>query len=302
MGIFGGGYMKPGKGVDKNEPKKKGFFLYFDILIHKFTKLMGANTLLSVTSLIWIFILYIFGGVLFSSTGIADKIAQSLASASADMDVESIYAYTLTTLQFMFATTVFSLWGSGASSAAYAYITRCFTRGEHAWIMSDGTDKFKENFLKSTAVILIDAVILVMGTNAVYFYHSLATQTDSAVWMFLSYLTVVLLLVYTMMHPYIYQIMVTFECSLGSLYKNALLMTLAKLPVSFFILLAEVGVIALLFIFVQPVVALLAVAVIGLMITSYPGHFYAARVIERSILKDMKTKKPQVEYIGEDEE
>ena len=26
MGIFGGGYDKPGKGVDKNEPKKKGFF------------------------------------------------------------------------------------------------------------------------------------------------------------------------------------------------------------------------------------------------------------------------------------
>ena len=29
MGIFGGGYDKPGKGVDKNEPKKKGFFLFF---------------------------------------------------------------------------------------------------------------------------------------------------------------------------------------------------------------------------------------------------------------------------------
>ena len=28
MGIFGGSYDKPGKGVDKNEPKKKGFFLF----------------------------------------------------------------------------------------------------------------------------------------------------------------------------------------------------------------------------------------------------------------------------------
>lgn len=32
-----GGYDKPGKGVDKNEPKKKGFFLFFDIVIRKFT-------------------------------------------------------------------------------------------------------------------------------------------------------------------------------------------------------------------------------------------------------------------------
>ena len=45
MGIFGGGYDKPGKGVDKNEPKKKGFFLFFDIVIRKFTKFLGANCL-----------------------------------------------------------------------------------------------------------------------------------------------------------------------------------------------------------------------------------------------------------------
>ena len=44
MGIFGYN-MKPGKGVDKNEPKKKGFFLFFDVLIHKFTKFLGANCL-----------------------------------------------------------------------------------------------------------------------------------------------------------------------------------------------------------------------------------------------------------------
>lgn len=31
MGIFGGGYDKPGKGVDKNEPKRKAFS-YFLIL------------------------------------------------------------------------------------------------------------------------------------------------------------------------------------------------------------------------------------------------------------------------------
>ena len=59
MGIFGGGYDKPGKGVYKNEPKKKGFFLFFDIVIRKFTKFLGANCLYAITSIIWIAILYI---------------------------------------------------------------------------------------------------------------------------------------------------------------------------------------------------------------------------------------------------
>ena len=47
--------------------------------------------------------------------------------------------------------------------------------------------------------------------------------------------------------------------------------------------------------------AALFIAVFGLCITRYPGEFYAARVIERSILKDMKEKQPKIEYIGEEE-
>lgn len=301
MGIFGGGYLKPGKGVSKNEPKKKGFFLFFDVIIHKFSKFMGANTMLTLTSLIWVFILYIFGGILFTGTGIADNIANILTETSSDMDFQTIYSYSLATLQFMFATAVFSLWGSGPSSAAYAYINRSFTRGEHAWIMSDGVDKFKENFKKGAVVVIVDAVILVLGTNAVYFYGSLYGSTGSTLWMLLSYITVLVLAIYTMMHPYMYQIMVTFECSIGSMYKNALLITLAKLPGNFFILLAETAVIVLLFLVIHPVVAMLAIMIIGLIFTRYPGEFYAARVIEKTILKDMKAKKPQIEYIEEDE-
>ena len=74
MGIFGGGYDKPGKGVDKNEPKKKGFFLFFDIVIRKFTKFLGANCLYAITSIIWIAILYIFGGIVLSSTHIVQNV------------------------------------------------------------------------------------------------------------------------------------------------------------------------------------------------------------------------------------
>ena len=301
MGIFGGGYMKPGKGVSKNEPKKKGFFLFFDVIIHKFTKFLGANTMLTLTSLIWIFILYLFGGILFTGTGIAQSVATSLAESSPDIDLQTTYSYTLATLQFMFAMTVFSLWGSGPASASYAYINRCYTRGEHAWVMSDGLDKFKETFKKGAVVIIVDAIILVMGTNAVYFYWSLYGETGSTLWMLLSYITALILVLYTMMHPYIYQIMVTFECSIGSMYKNALLITLAKLPCNFFILLAECAVIGILFLVMHPVVAMIVIAVIGLVLTRYPGEFYAARVIDRTILKDLKSKKPQIEYIEEDE-
>ena len=301
MGLFGGGYMKPGKGVDKNEPKKKGFFLFFDIIIHKFTKFLGINCLYTMTSILWIALLYFFGGIILNGTNIVSGITDSLIAASEGISVEELAGSIQVMLQFVFAAGIFILWGSGPASAAYAYINRCFTRGEHAWIVSDSVDKFKENFKQGMFVVILDAVVLAFGLNATHFYYTLYTGTGSILWMLLTYIMALVFIIYTMMHPYLYQIMVTFECKIGALYKNALLITLAKLPGNVFTLAVGVAVIALVFTVVNPIAAALVMAVFGLCVTRYPAEFYAARVIERSILRGMKQKQPKIEYIGEEE-
>lgn len=300
MGIFGGGYNKPGKGVDKNEPKKKGFFLFFEIVIRKFTKFLGLNCLYTMTSIIWIILLYLFGGIILANTNVVENTASQIASMTQGIDMAEIQGSVMVSLQAFFAIGIFSLWGSGPATASYAYITRCFTRGEHAWVVSDGIDKLKENFKKGMFVVIADAVVLVLGINAAYFYYGFYATTGSVLWMLLTYVTMLILLLYTMIHPYIYQIMVTFECSIGAMYKNALLMMIAKLPQSFLILAVEGAILFLLFTMVNPIAAALITIVVGLCVTHFPGQFYAARVIERSILKDMK-KKPEIEYIGEEE-
>lgn len=300
MGIFGGGYNKPGKGVDKNEPKKKGFFLFFEIVIRKFTKFLGLNCLYTMTSIIWIILLYLFGGIILANTNVVENTASQIASMTQGIDMAEIQGSVMVSLQAFFAIGIFSLWGSGPATASYAYITRCFTRGEHAWVVSDGIDKLKENFKKGMFVVIADAVVLVLGINAAYFYYGFYATTGSVLWMLLTYVTMLILLLYTMIHPYLYQIMVTFECSIGAMYKNALLMMIAKLPQSFLILVAEGAILFLLFTMVNPIAAALITIVVGLCLTHFPGQFYAARVIERSILKDMK-KKPEIEYIGEEE-
>lgn len=301
MGIFGGGYTKPGKGVDKNEPKKKGFFLFFDILIHKASKFIGANCLYTITSIIWIAVLYFFAGILLTGTSIVSNISAAISAADGSIDPAEMRGSIMVLLQLAFAVGIFSLWGSGPASAAYAYVTRCFTRGEPVWVISDGWDKLKENFAQGILAVLFDAVILVFGLNAIHFYYSFYVSTQSAVWLLLSYIMLLVLVVYTMMHPYIYQIMVTFECKIWAVYKNALLITLAKLPGNVFTLLVGAAVLFLLFTVLNPVAASLIVVMAGLCLVRYPGEFYAARVIERSILKGMKEKKPKIEYIGEEE-
>lgn len=301
MGIFGGGYTKEGKGVDKNEPKKKGFFLFIDILIHKISKLIGANCLYTMTSIIWIAVLYFLGGLMISSTEIVGSIAERINAVEAGINQEEMQGSIMLLLQLVFSIGIFTFWGSGPASSAYAYINRCFTRGEHAWVVSDGVDKFKENFKQGMLVVMFDLIILVFAVNAMHFYHVLYTGTSNILWLVLEYLIIMVLIVYTMMHPYIYQIMVTFECSIWSVYKNALIITFAKLPVSFILLSLGTAVIFALFTYLNPLAAALIAVIAGLCITRYPSEFYAARVIERSILKDMKEKQPKIEYIEEDE-
>ncbi len=305
MGIFGGGYTKPGKGVDKNEPKKRGPFLYFDIIIHKFMKLLGANCLYGLVSIVWLILLAIFGKIIFTNTGLTDIITSRFSAINPDFSIEITRASISLLLETLFAVGVFTMWGSGPASAAYAYINRCFTRGDHTWIVSDGKDKFKENFKQGMFVVIIDAVILLLGINAICFYYSFYVQTSQFIWLLLIYIMILVFAIYTMMHPYLYQIMVTFECKIGALYKNALLITLAKLPLNL-ILTAICAAITLgiFFIVEDPIISMLTAIIFGLCFTAYPRDFYAARVIEKSILRDIKakqTKTVEVEYIEEEE-
>lgn len=301
MGIFGGGYDKPGKGVDKNAPKKKGFFLFWDIIIHKFVKFLQANIMYAATSLIWIVLLYIFAAVVLSGhMSFVEKLALIPVEGVNAGDNASMIIFGFCAL---FAVGVFLLWGSGPVSASYSYIVRCFTRGEHTWIMSDGWDRFKENFKQGMIVVIIDAVILIFGTNALYFYYSAYLAYGGITWMILCYVTFLLILLFTMIHPYLYQLMVTFECTIGQLYKNAILLALGKLPMNFLLTLIEAALVFIVFIAFSPAVAILFSLILGPCIMRFPGEFYAARVIERSIINDMKEKTPsvKVKYLEEDE-
>ena len=115
MGIFGGGYMKEGKGVDKNEPKKKGFFLFIDVLMHKISKIIGTNCLYTMTSIIWIVILYMFFGLLIGNTGIVASIAETISEADASISAEEMQGSIILLLQLVCAMGIFSMWGFSGS-------------------------------------------------------------------------------------------------------------------------------------------------------------------------------------------
>lgn len=280
MGLFSPNYNKPGKGVSKDEPQKKGFFLFWEILWRKFSKILGANSMYALISIIWLvpvyLIIFFFAGADISS--LLEKSIDQTAAAQG-------------TLMFVlaFSVMIIVLWGSGPISASHAYIMRCFTREEHVWVMSDGKDKFKENFKQSIIVGIIDLLMLFLSIVAVRFYF--IQSNKSWMFMFAGYIMVIVFIIYTWMHFYIYQIMVTFACKTKDLFKNSLFFALGKMPMNLLLNVISLVIMYFAFTYLQPIFAFIIMMIFGLCLTRFPIEFYAARTIKKNIVDNMPQKK-----------
>ncbi len=242
MGLFQPNYNKPGKGVDENAPQKRSFFRFWEIFGRKLGKLVKVNLLyafaLIPTFLICLVLTGLITSLILSADAVRETVEYTAALLAEEMQTTSaeladklyilIDGIGRTVFSFLFA----SLWGMGPATAGATYVWRNFAGEEHAWIWSDFKDAVKGNFKQSLAIFLIDIVALVLFCFAIRVYGAM-----SGVMTLLQYVIWVVIVIYTMMHFYLYPMMVTFELSLKDLYRNALIFALGKLPSNLLVLL-----------------------------------------------------------------
>ena len=117
---------------------------------------------------------------------------------------------------------------TGPSSAGSAYIMRNWARDQHAFLFSDFKDAFKSNWKQALGVSVITAFVPAIGYTAVSFYAGMAQ--NSAVMLVPMILTISALLIWALMLPLLYPMMIGYELGFRHLLKNAMLMALARLP------------------------------------------------------------------------
>ena len=117
---------------------------------------------------------------------------------------------------------------TGPSSAGAAYIMRNWARDQHAFLLSDFKDAFKENWKQALAVSAFTAFVPALVYTAITYYGAMATQN---LVMFLPMVIVFCAaFLWTIMLPLLYPMMIGYELRMRDLIKNALLMSLARLP------------------------------------------------------------------------
>lgn len=223
MGLFNPNYDKPGKGVYKNEPQKKGAALYWELFSRKWRSYIVLNLFYAVTCIpafIYYFLL-------------------TIGLMPASDNAES------TVISGMIAAFMVIFFAGSPFKSGFTYVLRNYVRQQHAWTVADFFGKTRENLKQSVAAFIIDLIVSTCFLVALRFYF---TASQSSVWLTLLLGVVIIAMVmYAIMQSFSWCMIVTFELKLKSIYKNAYLLSMATIPVNIVSLAIRVAATAVIF-------------------------------------------------------
>lgn len=122
------------------------------------------------------------------------------------------------------------IWITGPWTAGATYVMRNWARDEHSFVLSDFWDAVKGNWKQGLITSFVSGCLPVCMFVAWQFYGSMLEKS----YVFIVPLAVVLLigLVCKLAEMVIYTLMVTYQLRMRDLIRNAVLMALAKLPLT----------------------------------------------------------------------
>ena len=276
MGIFGGSYTKPGKGISKEEAAKRN---YFDILGRKFWQLVKLNLLYVLCNILF------FGGSIFLAIGYDwNAIFDALLSGQLML---------LPPLPFL------PLMLTGPFTAGLTYVIRNYSRQEHAFLVSDFFEHSKKNLKQGLAMSVLQVLVLYLFVTAFFFYRQFFISQG---WNFglLLGITLILSVMLLTMSFYVYPIMVTFDMKLKHILRNSWIFAMSKLPQNLLILLI-IGAVHFLLLWYLPVVWLLLMVLILISWSSYTMNYYVWHVMDKYMMSQIEDSNQQEESVFDDD-
>lgn len=210
-------YDRPGPGISKNAPEKNGLARYFDILGNRFWKMVTLNFVYFIFSIIPLIIMW---GVVTSS------MTWTLALRMTNEEMTKWFNEGGTLMLLVMTLMIYCCFGGGASACGFCNVLRNYVDGKHAWVWQDFWAAFKRTFFRGTLAYAIDCLsvgVLIMNFG---FYN---TQADGIMTILLRSLLIMVIVIWGMMHVYIYPTMASFDFKLWDVYRNSFVMVIGKL-------------------------------------------------------------------------
>ena len=265
LGLFN--YSRPGRGVSKDERKKRAFFVFFEIFYRKiwnFCKLSLEYTLFVIPC----FIAYL---------GLSAVI---MAVAMQDFTNNGLYVIYAAIALALFLSSFFS--GSPAGMGR-ALVLRCYARESHAFIWGDFIDGMRFYLGKAIGMFFIDAAVAFIAAFNIIFCFIAEQPILPDMFMLISgILTLIVVLMWMMAQPYLGVLTVTQKMSFGKTYRTAFALVVARLPQNLLTTVISAAVF-LTFIYLTLTQGIVFILLFPLLLFAFCGfitHFNATRVMD----------------------
>ena len=279
--MFFPNYSKPGKGVQKRDPNQSEISVFFDILPRKLWNLVKLNWLYLLTSIPFFAVTVIITGIATS------PLINTLSQIVADSELVAALAFIDLVMRLILSVMFVAFWGIAPCATGFTYILRNYGHEEHCWFFSDYFERIKLNIKQSLPLWITDLIVFYLIAVAMNYYIS----SSLYIMVFaLSFATIV----YTIMHMYIYQMMITFDLKLTQILKNAFLLTFTVSIRNLLLLLITVGLHIvlpiLIILYFQNITAVVAIIILELCLlpalSGFTVNYFISPVLDKYVKKN----------------
>lgn len=224
-------YGKSGKGdYRKEDLPRNRMQLFWEKLRVRFAGLFRLNLMTVIAWLPLMFVIARYISNVYSLLGLIAEVEYDRAAATAEqLEVYTnsgswLYSMTFTTFLYMIPCIAIT----GPFQAGMAYVTRNWSRDEHAFVWSDFKDAFKDNWKQGLGVSVITGFVPFMMLICYRFYGGMVQ--NSLFFIVPQMLTLTLGGVWLLALTFLYPMMVSYQLTFRTLLKNSLLLAVGRLP------------------------------------------------------------------------
>ncbi|MBQ8966664.1 DUF624 domain-containing protein [Ruminococcus sp.] len=257
MALFGN-YNTPGRGVLKTPHEKRPFFKFWEVYFRHAWQLMGLNLLY------FIFLIPLFATLLLAS----ENLKWLALSVTAGI--------------------------MGPATAAMTRVARNYSQERHTFLWHDFFHSFKLNFKQGLIMGYIDTVAIISFVIGVPIYQQMALQNST---MYIPYvICLACMLVFFMMHFYIYQMICSTNLSMKQILRNALFLVSIGMKKTIFTLLTSLFIIIFnyLMLLVNPGIGIALVIFFPFTFLTFVACFNCYPVIRKHVIQ------PYYDQLGEE--
>ncbi len=284
MGLFNG-YLKEGKGVEKDAPKPIRPIYFFELFFRKFGKMFQLNLLFFITTIpMWI-ILFMLGNFALSNMG--ENQFVPMLQVITQVVANPLSLIILLALCFLL----------GPSTAGATYVLINYATEMPVFLMSDYFEHFKKNIKQSAFLMMINvfAAISLFLTWIIPILPGYNQLETINLFYMLRYPSLIVFIILMFINFYANTIMVMFKMKFIDIIKNSILFALGRLPWNVLTLILVLLPVILLANFFHPIVLVFAFALILYSLSGFMVVFSVYPTIEKYMLIPAKEKGLEVE-------